>query len=120
VGVGWKRTAANFGYRHDFEGRSLAPAQYREFDAPGDHEYVLYWHIVNGRTVFYSGDGPPSQLTTIKSLFRHGMSHKGEQYFIRISSKTPFDQLWQEEGFQAIMELVAPLGPGLSSELEPF
>lgn len=120
VGVGWKRTATNYRYQPLFEGRLLAPAQYREFDAPGDHENVIYWHILDGKTIVYSADGPPSQLATLKSLIRHGMTHKGEQYFIRLSSETPLEQLWTDEGFQAIMELISPLGPGLVSEAEPY
>jgi len=116
VGVGWKRTAVDYHYPMAIEGHRLAPAQYREFDAPGDHEYVLYWHILNSRTILYSG----TQLVTIKALLRQGIAHKGEQYFIRLSSPIPPGQLCQDGGFQAIMELVAPLGPGLSSGIETY
>lgn len=120
VGVGWKRTAANYHCQIRFEGRDLAPAQYREFDAPGDHEHVWFWHILDGKAIFYSPDGPPSQWTTLKSVFHRGLSQKGEQYFIRISSQLSPKQLWGDDGFQAMMELVAPLGPGLSSDLAHF
>jgi len=120
VGVGWKRTATDYHYQMEIEDHLLAPAQYREFDAPGDHQYVFYWHILDGKTILYNPDGPPTQLATIKSLLRHGMTHKGEQYFIRLSSQVPPAQLWTDGGFQAIMELVAPLGPGLNSGIETY
>jgi hypothetical protein len=119
VSVGWKRTAADYHFKLNAESRPLAPGQYREFDSPGDHEYVVYWHILDGKTILYSPDGPPSQLATIKSLLRHGMAHKGEQYFIRLSSQTHPEKLCEDPGFQAFLELVAPLGPGLSTEIEP-
>ena len=118
VSVGWKQRAADYHYQREFEGRRLAPAQYREFDDPNGRQYVLYWHILNGRAIIYSTDGTPSQLTTLHALFRHGFSHKGEQYFIRIASRSALDELWNDEGFQEIMELVAPLGPGLDPHVE--
>jgi len=120
VSVGWKETLADFNYQREFEGRLLAPAQYRVFDSLGGRQYVLYWHILNGRAIVYSPEGTQSQLTTLGALFRLGMSHKGEQYFIRVASGSPLDDLWNDEGFQEIMELVAPLGPGLHSTVDRF
>jgi hypothetical protein len=120
VSVGWKERAADYHYQREFEGRWLAPAQYREFDGLNGCQYLLYWHILNGRAILYSSDGTHSQLTTLNALLRHGLRHKGEQYFIRIASRSTFDELWNEEGFQEIMELIAPLGPGLESTVERF
>jgi len=120
VSVGWKERAAAYHYQREFEGRLLAPAQYREFDGLNGRQYLLYWHILNGRAILYSPDGTHSQLTTLNALFRHGLSHKGEQYFIRIASRGSIDELWNEDGFQEIMELIAPLGPGLESTVERF
>ena len=120
VSVGWRERAADFHYQREFEGRRLAPAQYREFEAGNEVQHVLYWHILNGRAIVYSADGAHSQLTTLNALFHHGLSHKGEQYFIRIASAMPLDELWNDEGFQEIMELIAPLGPGLQSTAENF
>ena len=120
VSVGWTEHAADYNYRREFEGRWLAPAQYREFESVGGRQYVLYWHILNGRTIVYSSEGTHSQLTTLGALFRLGLSHKGEQYFIRIASGSPLDELWNDEGFQELMELIAPLGPGLHSSVDRF
>jgi hypothetical protein len=120
VSVGWTEHAADYDYRREFEGRWLAPAQYREFESVGGRQYVLYWHILNGRAIVYSSEGTHSQLTTLGALFRLGLSHKGEQYFIRIASQSPLDELWNDEGFQELMELIAPLGPGLNSSVERF
>ncbi len=120
VSAGWTECAANHDYQRLFEGHLLAPAQYREFDAQSGHQYVIYWHVLNGRVIVYSDDGTHSQLTTLSALLRHGLGHKGEQYFIRIASQSPLDALWSDEGFQEIMELVEPLGPGLDSRVERF
>jgi hypothetical protein len=118
VSVGWTQSAADYHYQREFEGHLLAPAQFRQFDGPNGHQYVIYWHILNGRAIVYSADGTHSQMTTLRALLRFGLRHKGEQYFIRIASQGPLDDLWNDEGFQEIMELIAPLGPGLDSNVE--
>jgi hypothetical protein len=120
VMIGWKECASDYHYQREFEGRLLAPAQYREFDSPQERQYVLYWHILDGRAVSFSSDSSHSQLTTLGSVFRRGFNQKGEQYFIRIASRSPLDDLWKDEGFQEIMELIAPLGPGLHSSVDRF
>lgn len=114
VSVGWKKSYADYAYSLKLDNGELAPGQLREFDSSGDHQYVLYWHVLNGECIVYSPDGPPTQLETIRSLLRHGMTHKGEQYFLRLSSRVPPDRLCHDEGFRALMELLATLGPGYS------
>jgi hypothetical protein len=113
--AGWKQCAADRHYQREFEGRWLAPAQYREFEEPNARQYVLYWHVLNGRTVNFNPGGAPSQLNALKAVLRHGLNQRGEQYFIRIASRSPPDEYWNDEGFQEVMELIAQLGPGLDS-----
>ena len=120
VSVGWKRTAADYDFRRTLDGRSLAPAQYREFEEPGELQHVIYWHIFNGRTIIYNPDGSPSDLSMITDLLRRGLRQKGEQYFIRIASSTPLDELWTDPGFRRVLEAVAPLGPGLHAVVDRF
>ncbi|HTB80877.1 MAG TPA: exosortase-associated EpsI family protein [Opitutaceae bacterium] len=118
--VGWKRTAADYHYQRELEGRLLAPAQYREFEQADQKQYVLYWHIFNGRAITYNPNGSPSDLSMLTDLFQRGLRQRGEQYFIRLASPTPIDELWNDEGFQEILELIAPLGPGLHASVERF
>ena len=68
----------------------------------------------------YNPDGSPGDLTILTDLWERGLHQKGEQYFIRISSRTRLEQLWEEDGFQEILELMAPLGPGLNPAIERF
>jgi hypothetical protein len=120
VAAGWKRLSANYHYQKVFEGRPLAPAQAREFEAGGTRQFVIYWHIFNDRTIIYNPDGSPSDLSVLDDIVHRGLRQKGEQYFIRISSPAPLDSLWNDEGFQEVMEQIALLGPGLSSTAENF
>ena len=111
--AGWKRTAAVYDYVLSVGDTSLAPAQYREFVLHNVTQNVLYWHIFNGRVIIYNRDGSPSDLSMLTDLLHLGFRLKGEQYFIRINSATSLETLRQDEGFQQILELLAPLGPGL-------
>jgi hypothetical protein len=116
--AGMTRTAANYCYQQEFDRKPLAPAQYREFDAGGARQNVFYWHIFDGHTIIYNPDGSPSNLSMLTDLWRRGLKQRGEQFFIRISSPHEFDALWRDPGFLEIIELLAPLGPGLSSAVE--
>ncbi len=118
--VGWKRIAADYHYQPAGEGRLLAPAQYREFQIRDQLAYVLYWHVFNGRVVLYNPDGVPTRLSKLSELFTFGLHQKGEQYFIRITSPDPLEQVANDDGFQEILELIAPLGPGLHLHVEHF
>jgi len=110
---GWQRTASDTHFQRKLFGATLAEAQYREFDLSGHREHLVYWHIVNGYSVTYNADGLPGPFSMLADLKKYGLHQKGEQYFIRISSPTDLDTLWHDDGFQEILELIAPLGPGL-------
>ena len=118
--AGMKRTAADYGYQRMFDGKLLAPAQYREFEATNLHQKVIYWHIYDGKTIIYNPDGSPSNFSLLTDLLRRGLNQRAEQFFIRISSPGGFDELWPDAGFQEILEHLAPLGPGLNAAMERF
>jgi hypothetical protein len=118
--AGMKRTAADYSYERTLEGRPLAPAQYREFEATNLHQKVIYWHIYDGKSIVYNPDGSPSNLSLFTDLLRRGLNQRAEQFFIRISSPGGFDELWPDAGFQEILEHLAPLGPGLHAAIERF
>lgn len=118
--AGWTRVAANYAYSPGLSGPRLAPGQYREFTSPGKKEHVVYWHIFNGQVVIYNPDGSPSNLSMLTDLLQRGLRQKGEQYFIRLSSPVSLESLWRDDGFQEILELIAPLGPGLTANAVRF
>jgi len=118
--TGLKRTAANYHYQREFDQTKLAPAQYREFEAPNVHQSVIYWHIFDGKAIVYNPDGSPSNFSLLTDLFRRGLNQRGEQFFIRISSPRELNALWSDRGFLEVIELIAPLGPGLHSTVEQF
>lgn len=116
--TGMTRTAANYNYQKEFDGQPLAPAQYREFESPGVKQAVIYWHIYDGKTIVYNPDGSPSDLSMVTDLMKRGLKQRGEQFFIRIATPGQLEPLWNDQGFRDIIELIAPLGPGLTSAIQ--
>lgn len=116
--AGWNRIGSEENFA--VPGFKFAPAQYREFVLNDHHEQVLFWHTYNGRTIAYDPIGRPSRFSMLTDLMSRGFRQKGEQYFIRITSPADFSQLWGDEGFGEIIDLIGPLGPGLSTKLEGF
>mgnify|MGYP006268291753 FL=1 len=89
------------------EGR-LKPAEDRVFTAEGITEYVIYWHLIQGKAY-----RPPNEIgmwdrwNMLTDHFRFGLNQKPEQYFVRISSNKPFDTFWDSSAFENLMREVA-------------
>ncbi|WP_404420281.1 exosortase-associated EpsI family protein [Nibricoccus sp. IMCC34717] len=118
--AGWERRGATYDHVIAVDGRPLAPCQLRQFANSSTTQNVIYWHLFNGVPIVYNRDGSPSDLSMLTDLFKLGLKLKGEQYFIRISSATPLDELMKDEGFVQVMELVGDLGPGQVTALTEF
>lgn len=118
--AGWVRTGATHDFKFESSPVTLGPGQLRTFTQKGAVQHVLYWHIFSGRILVYNRDGSPGDLTIFTDLLKLGLKLKGEQYFIRLSSPEPLESLIGDDGFQQILELIAPLGPGLDPSLVEF
>lgn len=118
--AGWERTSVTHDFKFSHPPVPLGPGQLRAFTQKGHTQHVLYWHIFSGRILVYNRDGSPGDLTIFTDLLKLGLKLRGEQYFIRISSPEPLETLAEDDGFQQILELVAPLGPGIDPTLLEF
>jgi hypothetical protein len=77
-------------------------------------------NLVTGVAGFFASRTSASDLSMLTDLLRRGLHQRGEQFFIRISSPGNLDALWADRGFQDVIELIAPLGPGLQASVEQF
>jgi len=86
-------------------GRTLPPAEHRIFQS-GSYtpQQVWFWHVYDGRVISYRD--PYSVPALLELALRYGFRREGEQYFIRISSNRPWEQLAQEP---VLAEIVANL-----------
>jgi hypothetical protein len=111
---GWKCIAMRFKQPFSFEGRALQPAEWRQFEAPGGGApvYVLYWHLIGGRAYDYGSrfNAVPDPLLWWKGAVQQALRGSREQYFIRITSNEPIDQLWNDQGFADVVRALTRIG----------
>jgi hypothetical protein len=93
---------------------SLKPAYWRSFTPPGGTEptQVLYWHLV-GDELYDYGHGfnrRPGFLRWWRDMLRYAFAGSREQFFIRLTSNRPFEELEADAGFQAIVDALGELG----------
>jgi exosortase len=76
-------------------GQPLPAAEYRVFRGPGEYpQHVWFWHVYNGHVINYRD--PYSVSALVELALRYGFQREGDQYFIRVSSNRPWDQLADE------------------------
>lgn len=113
MGSGWTCEEPSFSWKSRLGDKELLPAQYRLFrDAGGRVQQVIYWHLVGGQPFDgdYRIDGSRSILAYWKGILLHHAGGNDEQYFIRLSSERPFEEIWDDPGFRSLMESLARLG----------
>ena len=90
-------------------GRSLPRAEYRIFQSANSPPLqVWFWHVYDGRVINYRD--PYSVPALLELALRYGFRREGEQYFIRITSNQPWDQLAQEPVIAEIVAHLATVG----------
>ncbi len=110
--AGWTCTDREWNVQKSVEGRELQPGQWGIYQLDDYTNYTYFWHIVGGKVHWYGGDrvNTRTSLTTIWEDFRKfGLNVHREQYFIRIVSPEPMDDLWGDPGFEKVMEDLADL-----------
>lgn len=111
---GWRCLAMKFKAPVTFEGTALQPAEWRQFEPPlgGSPVYVLYWHLVEGRTYDYGErfNNVPSPRLWWKDAVQQALLGSREQYFIRLTSPEPLENLWNDPGFSEVVRGLEQLG----------
>jgi hypothetical protein len=110
---GWNCEKSSFSWKSRLGDQELFPAQYRLFrNAAGQIQHVIYWHLVGGKP--FEGnfriDGSRSLMAYGKSILLHHVGGNTEQFFIRLNSERPFEEIWDDPGFHCLMESLARLG----------
>lgn len=103
-------------FRHvaAFEGQPLQPAEWRRFESVHGQKpvYVLYWHLVEGRIYDYGNrfNAVPSPRLWLKDAVQQMLLGSREQYFIRLTSSTPLEDIWNDPGFAEVLRGLKHLG----------
>ena len=111
---GWHCLEMKFKVAESVQGKALQPAEWRVFEPPrgGSLTYVLYWHLVEGRTYDYGDrfNNVPDPLLWWKDAMQQALLGSREQYFIRLTSSAPLETLWKDPGFTEVMRGLGRLG----------
>lgn len=107
-GSGWTAQPTPAGRNQDL-GAALAPAEYRLFSNERRFiQHVWFWHIFDGRVISYRD--PYSLPALIRIALQYGFRRQGSQYFIRISSNRPWEELSREPLLQDILANLERIG----------
>ena len=118
---GWTCEAMRIDDRIKVGDQLLLPARWRLFRPPvegGAKQYVLYWHLV-GTELYDDGDGfnrRPNPVKWWRDTLHYAMKGSSEQYFIRIMSAQPLEELQGDVGFQEVLGALATLGLAVAEE----
>jgi hypothetical protein len=111
---GWRCLAMKFKQPEIFEGAVLQPAEWRIFEPPlgGSPTYVLYWHLVEGHAYDYGDrfNNVPSPILWWKDAVQQAVLGSREQYFIRLTSNEPLENLWNDPGFAEVLRGLGRIG----------
>lgn len=119
VFTGWERRAREYAISRELNQRDFKPMEYGIYEKDGFRQEVIFWHLAGGEPFRYKLSD--SSLTLVDKLKRNfvvpfqtlldvGFGMNKEQFFIRISSDQPIENLWQDPGFVELMESLEPLG----------
>lgn len=107
---GWTRESREYNIERKLYNVPLKPLEYGTYKKENVFENVLFWHIVGNRTYTYDQTNLHNIYAVFKDIKTFGLRQKREQFFIRISSNLPLDELWKDPGFEYLMNSIAELG----------
>ncbi len=111
---GWRCLEMKSKQTQLFDGPGLKPAEWRLFEPPenGAPTYVLYWHLVEGRIYDYGArfNSIPDPWLWWKDAVQQALHGSREQYFIRLTSNEPLEQLKDDPGFADVVGGLGRLG----------
>ncbi len=110
-GAGWKSQTSDGDRRQTLSGAggTLVPAEHRIFRTDrGLAQHVWFWHVFDGRVIDYRD--PYSIPALLQIAWRYGFRRQGSQYFVRLSSNRPWNELAAEPLMQDILRGLAKTG----------
>ena len=111
---GWTCTESRFPENWATADGPLKPAYWRTFVPPGERapHYVVYWHLVGDELYDYGGgfNRRPSVVKWWRDMLHYAWAGSQEQYFVRVTSDRPFEQLRGDPGFEEVVRSLAALG----------
>lgn len=116
---GWKCDEYRFAVPVSAGEEPLKPAEWRKFSPPGGGgtQYVLYWHLVGDELYDYGErlNTRPHPVKWVRDSISYALKGSQGQYFIRLTSDRPMDDLLIDPSLASLWESLATLGLGRES-----
>lgn len=110
VRSGWTLTGREESVPCEVDGINLFPSERRVLQKDGHTEYVAYWHVLGDHIyVNRTAAGQWDRWDPIKTLLKYGLHQQREQFFVRISSNRPINEIWDLPLMQEIMRDLAQI-----------
>ncbi|MGE9294955.1 MAG: exosortase-associated EpsI family protein [Puniceicoccales bacterium] len=108
---GWNMLDKEYSVEYEVDGQPLFPAEIRSLDnSTGHTEYVAYWHVLGDQIyVNRTKPGQWDRWDPFKTLMKFGLHQQKEQFFVRINSNRPINEIWGLPIMQEIMRDLAEL-----------
>jgi hypothetical protein len=111
---GWKCDEYRFAVPVTVGAEPLKPAEWRRFSPPGGGgtQYVLYWHLVGDQLYDYGErlNTRPHPIKWVRDSISYALKGSQGQYFIRLTSDRPMDDLLTDPSLGSLWESLAQLG----------
>lgn len=88
--------------------RDLPEAEHRVFESRGQSHHVWFWHIYDGRPIPFRD--PYSAVELLRLSWKYGFRRGGDQFFVRISSNRPWEEIENAPPLREFLVRMQPLG----------
>lgn len=88
----------------------VAHTEHRIYTINGRIEHVVFWHVAGTEIISYRTGGRPPWYAAITEFFRWGLELRQEQFFLRISSDRPLEEILGTDVFKRVIGKV----PGIT------
>jgi|GEM_PF-6028343 len=105
--VGGQRVVPNLEARRREDESGFSPMEYREFQLGGQTEYMVFCHLVGGRSMSYGTGGLPPWYGFLGDLWARGFQQCEEQFFVRISSNRSLPEFQDAPPVQVFLQRLA-------------
>lgn len=97
VKTGWTKLRESTEVNLHAGNQTLPNTESRCFLANGVKEYVWFWHVVGPNVKSYATGFKPPWYAALTDLWSEGLKQRQEQFFIRLSSDRPLEQMMSGE-----------------------
>jgi len=110
VQAGWEQTDRKHDVPIHVGDVRLKSAEFGTYVKDRQAMDVYFWHLVGGEVYGYEQQGTHNIFGSLIDLKEFGLDQRREQYFVRLSTNRPLDELKEMRGFERIVASLEAIG----------